>query len=459
MEVRVISNTTTFYPVDVDETNRGGTDNMSLRTTLVYLREQMSEDFQFLTADDLFIVLQQWRGIVFFIQYTDSRFHDLMRQMLQTIREILIFLFGAKFEFVMGHSIVHANRLVFAQYVDAYLSNCASDYLCLLGALRSDDSCPRVAELFLESAARLRPEFDLNLLSCFLFYDHRILAKFIFPDARTFDPETFSMLAIFERVEYGPITDQLDEKFSSAYVTSADNTTMKHKTAFLRVERTPVACTLSSTRCALESPFVLLVVSQNVNMSKRKGEIQMKIVDFLTAITSRLTQLAVRPTAPPTVGLVEDVICFVVIDRSCGRVWELPTATAVAQLRTFREFADDEEAELELIRVRRQSVAYGTSAMMRGFTTMVWGEVDYHFAYELRFEDEQGAILIPTQVFSPPPFNDDTGINYRLIVDSLFQPERKITCLELFAVYRGRVQVKATMAGNQILFEMFRRQK
>jgi hypothetical protein len=459
MDVRVISNTTTFYPVEIDENSHGRNDNMSLRATLVYLREQMSEDFQFLTADDLFIVLQQWRGIVFFIQSRDSRFHDVMRLMLQTIREILVFLFGVKFEFVMGHSIVHTNRLIFAQYVDAYLANCQSDYLSLLGALRAEQSCPHVGEMFVEASTRFLPEFDLNLLSCFLFHDHQFVAKFIVPGAVKFEPETFSMLAIFEKVEYGQPAEELDEKFSSAYVISADNNTMKHKTAFLWIERTPVACTLSSTRCAFGSPFVILVVTQNVNMGKRKGEIQMKIVDFLTAITSRLTQLVVRPVPPPPVGLVEDVICFVVIDRTDGRVWELPSATAVARLRTFREFVNDEEAEAELNRVRRQSAAYGMSAMMRGFTTMVWGEVDYHFAYELRFEDEQGVSLNPVQVFSPPPFNDDTSINYRLIVDSLFQPDRKITCLELLAVYRGRVQVKATMAGNQILFEMFKRQK
>jgi hypothetical protein len=128
-------------------------------------------------------------------------------------------------------------------------------------------------------------------------------------------------------------------------------------------------------------------------MSKRKGEIQMKIVDFLTAITSRLTQWVVHPIAPPFVGHVEDVICFIVIDRTCGRVWELPSDIAIGSLRKFWEFDVDVDAEAELTRIRRQSAAYGMSAMMRGFTTMVWGEVHYHFADELRFDDEQGTAL------------------------------------------------------------------
>jgi hypothetical protein len=86
---------------------------------------------------------------------------------------------------------------------------------------------------------------------------------------------------------------------------------------------------------------------------------------------------------------------------------------------------------------------------------MMWGELDYHFCYELRFEDESGEVLRPTQVFSPPPFNDDTGINYRLITDSIFQTDKPIVCLELLAVYRGTVQVKAALASNQRIFAHF----
>jgi hypothetical protein len=458
MKVRVISDTCTFYPVENEEEAHHGTDNMTLRTTLVYLREQMGEDFQFLIADDLFLVLQQWRGIVFFIQSNDPRYQEVMRLQLQTIREILIFLFGVKFETVMKFRIVQANRIVFTQYVDAYLSACQADYLCSLGTIRNDYSCPHVSEHFLQAAAELLPEFDLNLLSCMLFNRHQLVARFIVPDAVQFHPETFFMLSIFERVEYDSIAEELDEKFSTAYVTSADNRSMKHKTAFLRIERTPVACAISSTRCALNSPFVILVVAENVSQKRKTGN-QMKMVDFLTAITSKLKSLVVRPVEPRPVEVVEDLLHYVVIDRTHGWVCELPAETTVRLIKEYRRFANDGEAEEETKRVKNQLAAYGMSAMMRGFTTMIWGELTYHFCYELVFEDDAGDRLKPTQVFSPPPFNDDTGINYRLIADSIFQAERQVTCIELLAVYRGRIQVKAAMAANQTLIEIFKRLK
>jgi hypothetical protein len=457
MKVRVISDTTTFYPVESDEDAHQCTDNMTLRTTLVYLHEQMGEDFQFLVAEDLFVVLQQWRGIFFFIQSTDARYREVMRLQIQTIREILIFLFGVKFESVMKFHILLGNRIVFAQYVDTYLAACNSDYLCLIGASRADTQYIELAGSFLGANAQLYGEFDLKLFTCILFHDHQIVGRFIVPDSVQFEPETIMILTIFERVEYQTIAHPPDEKFSSAYVTSVDNKSMKHKTAFLRVERTPVACTISSTRCGVDSPFVILVVTQTSAANHRKSEMQMKIVDFLTAVTTRLPSVVPRP-APLRVDVPEELLHSVVIDRTRGTVWELPEEISVRLLQEYLAIENEADAAEEARRVKDKLAAYGTTAMMRGFTTMMWGEINYQFCYELRFEDDTGQQMRPNQVFSAPPFNDDTGLNYRLIADSLFQSDRRVTCLELFAVYRGEIQVKQAIAADQALFEMFKRQ-
>ena len=99
------------------------------------------------------------------------------------------------------------------------------------------------------------------------------------------------------------------------------------------------------------------------------------------------------------------------------------------------------------------------SAMVRGFTMMMRGEFDYQFCYEMRFENEDGEIMKPSQVFTPPPFNDDTGINYQLITDTIFQTTDKVTCIELLSVYVGKIQVKAAIASNQHLYEMYQRSR
>jgi len=136
-KIRVISDTTTFYPLEQDwYESQQRNDNMSLRTTLVYLKNQLDEDFRFFCSGDLIVVLQQWREKLFFMQTNESKSEEILRMQLQSIREILIFLFGTKFESVMRRNISLAKRQVFSYYIDKYVKLSKEDYLPLINALR-----------------------------------------------------------------------------------------------------------------------------------------------------------------------------------------------------------------------------------------------------------------------------------------------------------------------------------
>lgn len=414
----------------------------------------MGEDFQFFTADDLFVVLQQWRGMLFYIQSNDPSRQEVMRLQLQKIREILIFLFGTKFDSVMKRNISIPKRQVFAKYVDTYLSACEKDYLYLVNALRVDDDSENIGNTFLQSAAAHLPDFPINLLTCVLFNDHKIVARFNVPNTVEFDPDTYSMLSVFERVEYDEVTNDKDS-FNSAFVGSPENSTMKHKNGFLRIERTPVACALSSTRCSFKSPFVLLAVTQNAKMQQ---ETQDNIRGFLKSVTDDLMNASFPEREPKPVEILDDLLHYVVINRTSGDVWELPEDLTIRMFRD-RLGLSESDAKTEMQKVKSHLSAYGMSAMVRGYTMMMRGEFKYQFCYEMRFEDSEGNVMKPTQVFSPPPFNDDTGINYKLISDTIFQTDENITCIELFSVYRGKIQAKAAMAANQQLFDMYKHGK
>ena len=453
-QVRVLSTSTTFYPVDKE--GQSQKDNLPLTQLVIWLKEQMQEDFQFFTAGDLFVVLQQWRGIVFFIQSKDARKHEVMRLQLQKIREILIFLFGTKFDSVMRNNISLKRRQVFAEYVDAYLAACEGDYIYLLNALRVDDDCQKLGKWFMEVCRSLSPEFQMDMLSCILFHNHRIVARFAAPGAVQFEPESYSILSVFERVEYEGIAEVNDSTcFDPHYVCAPDNPTMKHKNAFLRMERTPVCCTLSSTRLAHQSPFVLLIVTQH---QKMQPETQAMIVEFMKALAERLMENPLPTPEPVAFDLPADLLHYVIVNRTTGDVMELASDLSV---RLFQERCGmtEEDAAKEAAKVKSQLAAYGMSAMVRGFTMMMRGEFDYQFCYEMRFENEDGEIMKPSQVFTPPPFNDDTGINYQLITDTIFQTTEKVTCIELLSVYVGKIQVKAAIASNQHLYEMYQRSR
>jgi hypothetical protein len=464
-KVRVISDTVTFYPVEPEgQESHQQNDNLSLRTTLVYLREQMGEDFQFFTAEDLFVVLQQWRGMLFFIQSNDAMRQAVMRLQLQTIREILIFLFGVKFESVMRRCILSTNRVVFAQYVDTYLSICDSDYLTLACTTRPDPESKAIGDMFRNLASGWVPGCP-GVLTCILFRNHKLVSRYAPSDnSVTLDLETFLILSIFEKVEYGGISGEpCTLAFDPTFIGRPDNPTKKQKTAFLRISGTPIACNLSSTRCSANSPFVILVVSESTSGIAKpeagKSETQAQIADFLVTTAARMMNLPIDPVRVPLIDRIDDLLHYIVIDRTRGDVWECPLDHTIQYFQeAFGDLGED-EIKAEAKKVTSQLVAYGMSAMMRGNTTMMWGKLDYQFCYELRFEDEAGQVIEPTHVFTPPGFNDDTGINYGLICDTLFQGHSRITCLELMSIYRGKVQVKAAMAGNQRLFRLFKARK
>lgn len=495
-KVRVISDTTTFYPLERDDDEpHSKNDNLSLRTTLVYLHEQMGEDFKFFTADDLFVVLQQWRGMLFFIQTNDSRFHEVMRLQLQTIREILIFLFGPKFESVMKRSISMDKRKVFAQYVDSYLSLCQEDYLYLLNIIRTDPFKQEMSQYFIQTVSTLISEFDIHMLNVTLFDGNQIVARFDSPGSAKLDAETLLNLSILEKVEYNDISiddGQIPpfenvqtnlQNFDPAFIEDPNNNTFKHKNAFLRIQRSPVCCLLSSSRLGAKSPYVILLATQNMKITE---EMRVLIMKFISTITLKMSQFISPPPEEKSIEVMDDLIHYVLIDRTHGKIWELPLDLSVGllvdymiQLKHNRNRNNDEQDnsneddedgdvvddidDIEACKMMHELTmkmsAYGMSAMMQGLTTMFRGEQDYQFCYELRFQDEKGETLKPNHVFTPPSFNDDNGVNYTLITSSLFPNTENVTCLELLSIYRGGAQVKDVMRGNDALFDFYKGQK
>lgn len=451
MKVRVISDTTTFYPVEQESVeSHHRNDNMSLRTTLLYLREQLKEDFQYFTAGDQFVVLQQWRGMLFFIQTTDVASLELLRLTLQTIREILIFLFGKKFESVMRRNISLSKRLVFSQYVDSYLALAEYDYIYLLNSIRIDHESSEIGAFFLQEADAIASNFDIHLLSVVIFNDHKIVTRYEPQGKLKLDPETYTILSVFEKVEYQTLENPIKvAEFNPDYVKSANNNSMKHKNAFLRLERTPVACTLSSSRSTENSSFVILAVTQN---AKVPDEMREKIVDFISSIASRLSSLIIIPQPSIEIETYPCLIHYILLDRTNGRVWEYPIEESLIAIESNLSPEQTESPEEIFKSLTKRLSVHGMTAMMKGFTTMMWGELDYQFCYELRFVDQNGEFMKPEQVFIPPPFNDDNGINYKLITNSIFQTEENVTCLELFSVFVGAIPVKSTLSINSSLF-------
>ena len=453
IKIRVISDTTTFYPVEIkDEETHHRNDNMTLLTTISYLKEQLDEDFQFFRAGDLFVVLQQWRGMLFFVQTNEGLGAEILRFLLQTTREILIFLFGTRFENVMRRNISISKRHVYARYIDTYLNLCNLDHRFLLNALRYTNDAEEIQKFFIDKITPVPVDIPVKLISVLLMESHEIRTHFKNTRAVRLEPETISLLQIFVKVEFPDIDETYDPnaiQFDPEYVKSGASA--KHKSAFLRIERTPVGCTLSLARCAEHSKTIIVVVTQNTKMPV---PVQKQINVYMSEVCAFLGSLTFPKYVPPPTKWHEELLHFIIINRTEGDVWEMPYEDSLKQIMEYKH-SDENLAKQTFHTITRKMASYAFNAMMHGYTTMMWGELDYQFCYEIRFLNDDDEDLLPTHVFTPPSFDDDNGVSYGLIVNSVFPSESGVRCFELLSIFRPSVRPKEAMEANDDLFKQF----
>jgi len=182
----------------------------------VYLKNQLDEDFRFFCSGDLIVVLQQWREKLFFIQTNESKSEEILRMQLQSIREILIFLFGTKFESVMRRNISLAKRQVFSYYIDKYVKLSKEDYLPLINALRFDPDSREIGYYFNQGISAIYPTYPINMITALLFNNGRIVSRYSAPNSIKLEPETISLLQQFVNVEYEKVQNLTgSERFDS----------------------------------------------------------------------------------------------------------------------------------------------------------------------------------------------------------------------------------------------------
>lgn len=454
-KIRVISDTTTFYPVEIqsDESHHRN-DNMTLLTTITYLKEQLKEDFQFFKAGDLFIVLQQWRGMLFFIETNEDFGAEMLRFILQTAREILIFLFGTRFESVMRRNISLSKRQVFARYVDTYLKLCQNDHHFLLSTLRFTDDTHELQHFFLEKVPPVPKDIPIKLIAVFLFQGNEIALHFKNPKASKLEPEIISLIQIFVNVEFPDLNSDNNfdsNTFDPEYVKSGASA--KHKSAFLRLERTPVGCTISCSKCAEKSGNIIVVVSENTKMPV---QVQQQLNGYMSNLCQFLLNNPMNERFEPSTMINEDLIHFMCINRTAGDVWEMPEEQTLKSIENYNK-VDAKTAREKYHMLTRKMASYAFNAIMHGYTTMMWGSLDYQFCYQLRFLNDNKEVLTPSHIFTPPSFDDDNGVTYGLIANSVFPSQNGVRCIEILSIYRSSIRPKEAMEVNQHLFQDFMR--
>ena len=314
----------------------------------------------------------------------------------------------------------------------------------------------KLAIIIIQGFSAICPTYPINMITALFFNNGRIVSRYSAPNSIKLEPETFSLLQQFVNVEYEKVQNLIgSERFDSRYIKRENNNSLKHKNAFLRIERTPVGCTLSSTRCSKDPPHVLLIVTQNPKMDdSMKG----RILDMMTELTDKLYQTPIVRSEPTRIVVFEGLIHYVVINRTQGDVFELPLDISLSLLSEYKSIETEAECKSIFSQLTTKLASYSMSAMISGHTTMIWGELGYQFSYEMRVEDEDGNIRKPVNVFSHPPFEDDNGSNYTLISNSLFPTSKsRVTVYEILPIFVGKVQTKSTLNANIEIMGLYKR--
>jgi len=151
-----------------------------------------------------------------------------------------------------------------------------------------------------------------------------------------------------------------------------------------------------------------------------------RILDMMTELTDKLYQTPIVRSEPTIIEVFEGRIHYVVINGTKIDVFELPLDISQSLLSEYKSMETEAECKSIFSQLTTKLASYSMSIMISGHTTMISGELGFQYSYEMRVEDEDCNILKPANVFSPPPFEDDNGINYTLISNSLFQHQNHL---------------------------------
>jgi len=447
--VRVVTDSATFYPLEKpNDENRHKNDDMTLLTTLSYMKEQMKEDFNYYVSGDMLIVLEYWKGMLFMTKTKLNIGFEVMKDFIAHLRSILVFLFGIKYENFMRRNISCTKRQVFAKYVDSYIEMVSGSPRYLLRTITCSDIGPSFKRMIADSNIPNFPDNGGRLLSIVLFSHTDFLCQVAFTKESTLDPETILILQLFLRIETAE-----DERLG--YQTPFDAESMpelKHKRANIKIGDTISSCTLSYSQCGSVSPYYVVAITEN---SKITPECQQQIREYLIGFIRHIKGIYRAPMPISIPSFSDELIYYVAINRTTGFTWELPKSTSMSLISLYEIIDFSTAANQRYDSILSQLITYSESAISNGFFTMMWGEDDYQYCYQLLFENIDGELVLPLSPINSK--NNDNFSKYKSIVDCCFNGDQTIRCSEIISVYRSSIQIEEANLSNQLIYAYFKK--
>jgi len=429
IQVQVISNSTTFYPVD-----SRNEDGLTLINSIAFLEENFKEGILSFSAEKQIVVLQMWNGLLFSISTSSNLSEELLRYILQIIRDTAVFLLGPHYENMMAKSIVASLRDIFSRYVEKYLNLFANDYKAALYLADYDIIDPKVTQM-LKDSIKFDANNDESLIEVILFKNHKIAKRFPKNENRILETSDVFLISMFEQLEFPG-----DFKNESDIIIPEQNQII-NKGAFIRIDGQPQQGLLSSVRFGSKSQFVAIFVfkgNQLTQENKERTYVQMSQV-AQSLISSQITT-AIRPTFQIT-GLLH----YILINRTTGEFFDPHFITSSK--------GELEQKNLALMeKMKRRMVSIGMSSHINGYPSMIRNEMILQYTYDIIFINVKKQKEVTPKLFNAADFSE-IGVSYKIATKNAFGDDSEIHCYELMTVYLGAMNTGDVIKANSQLFK------
>lgn len=446
--VKVISNSTTFYPLDTR--NEEG---LTLINSNAYLFQNFGEVVNSFRAGDKIVVLKMWNGILFSIAYEEKLSEESLVFLLKIIKDTAVFLFSSHFENHMSKNIAATLRQLYAKYIEMFFKLCTEDYKYMLMIPQYDKDYANIMEHIPLNAivnTSQQDENDKLFIEMIVFRNHKIVTRYTNPSASPLDPVDVFQISLFERME--TLDANFDENAPLENIT-ADS--IVHRGGNLHFDDNVSTCLISKIQIG-KTPFVLIFTTQT---QKPTPELTQKILLQANNFKQKLEQYCSIEKEKKKPIYVTGIIHYILVNRTYGTYFEPENLTC--------PFSENKEAMKQFIlceKIKRKMVSHGIKAFQGRYIASLRNEMLFQYSYELIVKNSKGqTIALDKNIVNKfSNFNNSNEAeSYEKFIQYLQNKlgDNNIKVYELYASYLGIMSAKDVAHANSMLFEKLTAQK
>lgn len=456
LNIRIISKFTTFYPLEmIDGDKKKITDDLTFVNTLLYVKEQLDEDFHYLSFKNNNIVKSTYRDVIFFCQADNSKFKvKFLKYILHTVKLIVNFLLGPDFDKHMGISVSHIYREMFSKYIDIFLDHVKTNPLCYLNIVHFSDD-------YNLKKTNIAKYDNVDIISVMIFVNQKLMLQYQNSKEGYLNMESIFLLYLFIKMEYPKIYDNKRFPLREDFTLSDDE--IKNKKGFLFIKDVLTECRLSCKRISKDSPYVMLVISKTSdNSTNFEKNISRFMSEFYNNKVSEKFQQISTMTRSVSIDSHDTIIYYSVVNRTNYHVYTSPFNKDILNRIRSQSWStiSDEEASNMLFDMCLKISNLSVEALSNGHTCIFLGELECFLSYNLFFVNSKDMIVNPPHSFKGLNLYSTDGFLYDDLLISSEHKDTSLRVFEVFVIFQYNVRsIDAINDSTDILNEYLKRIK